>query len=304
MRTFFQTDSKQSSFVYGLLMYLGILFSSQVQSAQLVIIIDDIGNNYAQGSAMAGLKGHLTLAFLPHTPYAKKLALEAFQNNKEIILHAPMENSTSAPLGPGGLTHELSKDEFQTTLNKAISSLPHVQGVNNHMGSALTQNTKEMGWVMEILKQHELYFVDSLTSPKSIAYQQALQYQLPALKRQVFLDNNTNESSLNRQWYKALRIAKNKGHAVLIGHPYDESYKFLAKKIPQLKSEGVELIPASQIFLQDAWQKFDLDNKNKHAANITNRYLLNSKNNRETKYQKLKNKNPDLISQSNLNSKL
>ena len=302
MRTLFQTGAKRFSLLYGLLMYAGILFSPQAYSAQLVIIIDDIGNNYAQGSAMAGLKGHLTLAFLPHTPYARRLALEAFQKNKEVILHAPMENSTSAPLGPGGLTHKLSKDVFQATLNKAILSLPHVQGVNNHMGSALTQNTKEMGWVMEILKQHQLYFIDSLTSPKSIAYQQALQYQLPALKRQVFLDNDTREAALNRQWNKALKIAKKKGHAVLIGHPYDESYTFLAKKIPQLKDEGIELIPASQIFLQDVWQEFELDNKNKHAVNITNRYLLNNKNNRVLKNQELKKISPELIGQNNPNS--
>lgn len=303
MRTFFQTGSKRLSFFYGLLMYAGILFSSQAHSAQLVIIIDDIGNNYAQGSAMAGLKGHLTLAFLPHTPHAKKLALEAFQKNKEIILHAPMENSTSAPLGPGALTHGLSKDEFQATLNKAISSLPNVQGVNNHMGSALTQNTKAMGWVMEILKQHQLYFIDSLTSPKSIAYQQALKYHLPALKRQVFLDNDINEAALNRQWNKALKIAKKKGHAILIGHPYDESYKFLAKKIPQLKAEGIELIPASQVFLQDVWQEFELDNKSSHTNNITNRYLLNNQNDRALKNQELKNKKSDFITQNNLDSK-
>lgn len=297
IRNFFQAGSKLLSFFYGLLIYMGVLFSSQAHCAQLVIIIDDIGNNYAQGSAMAGLKGRLTLAFLPHTPHANKLAIEAFQKNKEIILHAPMENSTSAPLGPGALTHKLSKDEFQATLNKAIFSLPHIQGVNNHMGSALTQNTKEMGWVMEILKKHQLYFVDSLTSPKSIAYQQAIKHQLPALKRHVFLDNDTDEVALNRQWNKALKIAKNNGHAVLIGHPYDESYHFLAKKIPQLKAVGIELIPASQILVQKAWLGFELNSKSKHA---TNRYLLNNKSNKALENRKLKNTKPELITQSNL----
>lgn len=258
-----------------LMLSLGLVFFPQANSAQLVIIIDDIGNSYDHGNAMVELAGPLTLAFLPHTPYAKKLANRAFHQHKEIILHAPMENTLKVPLGPGALTQELSEAEFKQTLKKAIKSIPHIQGINNHMGSALTQNTQAMRWVMETLQDEQLYFVDSLTSPNSVAYQQAVKHQLPALRRHIFLDNDKTVEALTRQWKKALRIAHKTGRAILIGHPYAESHAFLAKHIPKLAEQSIELIPASQLLLQQVWQGFK-----QHTQHSPNRYLLDNKKNR------------------------
>ncbi len=252
--------------------------AEQTNSAQLIIIIDDIGNNYALGNAIVELEAPLTLAFLPHTPHAKTLANKAHLHHKEIILHAPMENTFKVPLGPGALTRELSETEFKQTLKKAIASIPHAQGINNHMGSLLTQDTQSMKWVMETLKDEQLYFIDSLTSPKSVAYQQAKKYQLPTLRRHIFLDNDKSYEALSEQWSKALRIAHKTGRAVLIGHPYPESRAFLAKELPKLAAQNIELIPASQYLLQQAWKKFEPSNQ-QHTQNRANRYLLQNKNN-------------------------
>jgi polysaccharide deacetylase 2 family uncharacterized protein YibQ len=253
---------------------LSIIPLTQAYSAQLVIIIDDIGNNYELGNAMVELEGPLTLAFLPHTPYAKKLANKAYLREKEIILHAPMENTVKAALGLGALTQALTETELKQALRKAIASIPHVQGINNHMGSALTQNKQAMKWVMETLQDEQLYFIDSLTSANSVAYTLAQQQGLPSLKRHVFLDNDTSTAALNKQWQLALRIAEKYGKAVLIAHPYTESHHFLAQKIPQLSNQNIELVHASQLFLQSAWQAFD--NHKPHDNQYANRYILHA----------------------------
>jgi uncharacterized protein len=253
---------------------LALLPFSQAHSAQLIIIIDDIGNNYALGNAMVELDAPLTLAFLPHTPYAKKLANKAYAQQKEIILHAPMENAVKAALGPGALTRDLSEIEFKQTLKKAIASIPHVQGINNHMGSLLTEDKQSMQWVMETLKDEQLYFIDSLTSAKSLAYQQALKHQIPALRRHIFLDNDKSPAALKQQWDKALRIAHKTGRAILIGHPYTESHAFLSEELPKLAGHDIELIPASQFLLQQVWKTFDPQYQ---VQNSPNRYLLQSK---------------------------
>jgi polysaccharide deacetylase 2 family uncharacterized protein YibQ len=274
---------------------LSALVLTHAHSAQLVIIIDDIGNNYEQGNAMVELEGPLTLAFLPHTPYAKRLANKAYLHHKEIILHAPMENTAKAPLGPGALTQELTETELKRTLKKAIASIPHAQGINNHMGSALTQNTQAMKWVMETLKDEQLYFVDSLTSPKSVAYKLAQQQGLPSLRRHVFLDNNTSLASLNKQWQQALRISKQYGSAVLIAHPYTKSHNFLTQKIPTLSGQNIQLIPASQLFLDRAWKAFD--HKKPQDNQYVNRYRLQSEDT-STFTSEQRNSQPKLLSKS------
>ena len=255
---------------------LSVITLTQAHSDQLVIIIDDIGNSYPLGNAMVEVDAPLTLAFLPHTPYAKKLANKAYLQQKEVILHAPMENTIKAALGPGALTQGLTEAEFKKTLKQSINSIPHVQGVNNHMGSALTQNKQAMKWVMETLKDEHLYFVDSLTSPNSVAYKLAQQQGLPSLQRHVFLDNDKSPASLNKQWQQALRISKKHGRAILIAHPYTESHTFLTQNIPLLSAQDIEVIPASQLFLQHVWEAFN--EHKQHDYEYSNRYLLHTKN--------------------------
>jgi polysaccharide deacetylase 2 family uncharacterized protein YibQ len=278
-----------------LLVVLSALTLTQAHGTQLVIIIDDIGNNYERGNAMVELKGPLTLAFLPHTPYAKRLANKAYLHHKEIILHVPMENITNAALGPGALTQDLTETELKRTLKEAISSIPHIQGMNNHMGSALTQNKQSMKWVMETLQDEQLYFIDSLTSHKSVAYKMAQQQGLPSLKRHVFLDNDTSLASLSKQWQQALSISKKHGSAVLIAHPYTESHEFLAQKIPELSDQNIQLVPASQLFLNRVWKAFD--NKKPHDNQYANRYMFQSQESSTFDSEQL-NSQPYLLSKN------
>ena len=241
-------------------------------SAQLVIIIDDMGNNHSQGLAMVTQAAALTLAFLPHTPHAQSLARQAHRLNKEVLLHAPMENTHAIALGPGALTSDLDEKEFKHRLTQAITSTPYLRGVNNHMGSALTQSPKAMNWVMEVLKHQQLFFVDSLTTAKTVARESAKQHSLPYLRRDVFLDNDRSFEALKQQWDKVLKLAKREGQAVLIAHPYPQSSAFLQQQLPLLKAQGIEVVSASSMLLDKAWQDFETPSSN-HLSGA-NRYSL------------------------------
>ncbi len=47
-------------------------------------------------------------------------------------------------------------------LNANLASIPHIRGVNNHMGSLLTQHLGHMDWLMQALERRgDLYFIDS-----------------------------------------------------------------------------------------------------------------------------------------------
>lgn len=223
---------------------------------KLIIIIDDVGNNKKYGEQIIALPGKITYAFLPHTPHAKSLAQKAFETGKEVMLHQPMANKNNAPLGPGGLTQSLTEAEFKATLAGNIASIPHVSGVNNHMGSALTQHPKAMEWVMDVVKQHDLYFVDSLTSAKSVAQQTAQHHEIANLKRHVFLDHEKDPLFLEQQFSRAIRIAKKHPLAVLIGHPYPETIEYLTSALATLDQHDVELVFPSEILKEQIWYDF------------------------------------------------
>ena len=217
------------------------------QRPSIALIIDDIGYNAALGEQAIALQGAVTFAVLPHTPHGKELAELANSQGKEIMLHAPMSNLANMPLGPGALTAELSKEVFVATLNEDIDAIPHLQGVNNHMGSALTEMAMPMQWVMEVLKARELYFVDSYTTAKSVAGKMAKEQQIPSMTRNVFLDNVQSHEDIDREFKKLIKMAREKGVAVGIGHPYKETLAYLEQALPLLEEQGIELISASQM---------------------------------------------------------
>lgn len=215
--------------------------------ARLVIILDDIGNNAESGRRALALPGAVTYAVLPYTPHGRMLAEMAHESNREVMLHAPMSNLGGMALGQGGLTLALSEDEFVSTLRGAIADVPHIVGVNNHTGSELTAAHEQMQWVMKELKAQSLYFVDSLTTGLSVAEKTAVEHQVPALRRHVFLDNETDMEAIHLQFQRALTIARDQGFAVAIGHPYPETLAYLEQAIPALPTLGVELVPVSNL---------------------------------------------------------
>ena len=214
-------------------------------SNRLVIILDDIGNNAAAGERAVNLPGAVTYAVLPFTPHGKMLANLAHDAGKEVMLHAPMSNLAGMALGEGGLTLALTEDEFIHTLRAAIADIPHIAGVNNHTGSELTAAEQPMQWVMRELKAQGLFFVDSMTTGKSVAEKIAIESQVPALKRHVFLDNEATPEAIDRQFQRAVDIAQQQGFAVAIGHPYPATLDYLEHAIVKLPERNITLVPAS-----------------------------------------------------------
>ncbi len=230
-----------------MLLPINALGQSKTPLPVIVIIIDDMANNLDQGEQALQLPGAINYAFLPHHPNTRMLATRAHQLHKEVLLHAPMSNVHNKPLGDGALTPQMEQQEFIKTLEADIASVPYAQGVNNHMGSLLTQMPRQMGWVMTTLQQHQLYFIDSRTSVHTAAESIAALHQLPHLRRHIFLDNQRSDDAIDAQFEKLLQLANTQAVTVAIGHPYPETIAVLEKKLPSLQLRGYRLALASEV---------------------------------------------------------
>ncbi len=244
---------------FALLLFATLTLCSAAQAdsvpaprpAIVVLIIDDIGHHLEQGMRAVALPGKVNLAILPHTPGARILAERASAAGKEVILHAPMSNVHRKPLGPGGLTLEMTEQDFRETLSLSLLATPHVRGVSNHMGSHLTGQRQPMVWLMQELAQRGLYFVDSRTSVNSVAASTAAEFQSPYLTRQVFLDNQASREAIASRFEELLDLASKKGLAVAIGHPYDRTLDYLQETLPTLAARGYRLALVSEVLQAD-----------------------------------------------------
>lgn len=221
------------------------------EQPRVAFIIDDLGYDPYAGREAIDLPGQLTYSFLPETPFAARLAQRAHQQGKEVMLHLPMESLLERPLGPGGLTSQMTQDELSRMVSNNLASIPHAAGVNNHMGSLLTKHPEAMGWLMQSLKEKgDLYFIDSRTDAQSVAEHQARLAGLPTARRDIFLDNQKEAGYILKQIGRLLALAKARGSAIGIAHPYPETLTVLAKILPHLQQWGVTLVPVSQIIQQ------------------------------------------------------
>ena len=216
---------------------------ASLEKPRLALIIDDLGQNPARDERVLALPGPVALAILPDTRHAATLAQRAHTAGKTVMLHLPM-----APAGgPYAWRPELPTEELQRRLDNALAAVPHASGLNNHMGSQMTDQQQPMAALMATLQQRHLFFLDSRTSPETVAAATAQQIGLASLSRDIFLDDDPNPEAVARQFAAAITLARKQGSVVIIGHPHRSTLELLERELPGLQSSGIEWVDIGQM---------------------------------------------------------
>ena len=141
----------------------------------------------------------------------------------------------------------MSLETIQQIIDRDLRTVPFVVGVNNHMGSRLTANHEKMQKVLQVLRQHNLFFLDSRTTNASVAYTLAQQLRIPSAERKVFLDNEPGVHYAKSQLYELVSLAEQGKPAIAIGHPHETTLQALKEILPELKQKNIKIIRASQL---------------------------------------------------------
>ena len=216
---------------------------------RIAIIIDDLGYQLEAGRRAIELPGPLAFAVLPGTPSGQRLARIAHEHGKEVLLHLPLEAvDHKGGMEPGAMMLDMSRATFRTTFANAIATVPFAVGVSSHRGSLLTRHPGHMGWLMaEIGSREDLFFIDSYTTHESVALQVAAEVGVIATKRDVFLDHEQTVDAVAREFRRLKKMARKRGTAVAIGHPFPETLEVLERELPKLRQEGFELVTISEL---------------------------------------------------------
>ncbi len=215
---------------------------------RVAIILDDIGYDREIVAKFLSLDLPLTLSMLPQSPYKSSILAEAQKHNIEIMLHQPMEpfEYPRANPGPGALLSSMSPDERVQQFIQNLDEMPFVSGVNNHMGSKMTADAAQMRQLFTVMKQRDLYFIDSRTTEKTICRSSAGLLQLPFGERDIFIDHFQDNEFIEKQLSELVRIAEKHGLAIGIAHPYRRTYKILRNMMTDMK-EKVQFVPVSEV---------------------------------------------------------
>lgn len=186
----------------------------------VAVIIDDVGHSYPAARPFIEMDHPVALSILPERPFSRELASEASERGKTLLLHLPMQpiGYPNVDPGPGAILLSYSREEIREVLNRDIASIPRIVGINNHMGSEATTDPRVMETVLGLISKKGLFFIDSRTSPETIALKLAREMGIPSAKRDVFLDNETTPSAIDAKTDELLDLAEKKGWAIGIGH--------------------------------------------------------------------------------------
>ncbi len=217
---------------------------SKTKQARLAIIIDDMAN-ISQVRALQALKLKLIPSFFPpdknhiDTP---KLALKF----DFYMVHLPLAamNYTKPELDT--LNPSDSEKRIFKKIQQVKKDFKDLKFINNHTGSLFTSDEKAMKKLYKAFEKEELIFVDSKTIASSKAPKVAKALGQIYIQRDVFLDNRDDVAYIKNQLIEAVRLAKQKGFAIAIGHPRKNTFKALEQSKDLLK--GVELVYLSEIY--------------------------------------------------------
>ena len=218
-------------------------------AGSIAVIIDDVGYPVETIEQFAGFSGKLTFSVIPFLAHSKEYADLFYRKGYEIMLHIPMEplNYPSDDPGFGAIFTGDTKSTVETKIQRMLDNVPHVRGANNHMGSRATQDFQLMTWALSALGKRNMFFIDSLTTPSSRAYEAARSLGIDAAKRNIFLDNKDDYSEINTQFEKLKDIALKRGIAIGIGHIQSRHLvDVLNAQLPLLEKEHIILIFASE----------------------------------------------------------
>ena len=219
------------------------------QLRRAAIVIDDLGGDLSAAHRLLEIPYPLTFSVLPHLRHSAEVAEQAHAAGREVMLHLPMEpepGSHAAP-GEGEVRAGMAGVEAERIVRDDLDSLPFVAGVNNHMGSRATTEPRLMAAVMKVLAERHVYFIDSRTTPASIALAAARRAGVPASYRSVFLDDVETIPYTLGQLRKFRRAVEEQGAALAIGHPHPSTLAALATFLPELEKQDIQLVTPSEL---------------------------------------------------------
>jgi len=214
------------------------------EASAVTIVVDDLGYDLAVVKRLVALPFPVAISVLPFSPYARQAAEIAHDAGRVVMLHMPMapeRDHYRQSMVDGFLHEDMDEEQVRGLLEKALERVPHVAGINNHMGSALTSSHEHMRWVMSFCQERGLFFIDSRTKANSVAAEEARNAGIKWAERSVFLDHEPELPAMRSAWEHAMAKAVGRG-AIVIGHPHANTLTFLEGMIPENEQQRITMV--------------------------------------------------------------
>lgn len=229
--------------------YTPIPFRQHGEVSAAAIIIDDIGLKREFEREFVNLDAEIAFSVLPNMPFTREMAHYIHQKGLIVMAHLPMEPHKTETMNSmlPWLRVGMRKFELQGILDQILTENPYAVGANNHTGSRLSISGPELAVILDYLREKGFFYVDSRTTPDTIAYQMALQRGIPTTQRNVFFDDEDTRDAVIIQCERFIELAQRNGRVVGIGHPHESTLQVLREYLPKFRQANITLVPITSL---------------------------------------------------------
>ena len=218
-------------------------------AGRIAIVIDDFG--YQDQNLILSfceLPQPITFSIFPGEKHTAWIAQQAIEKNHGVMVHLPMEpiDYPARDPGPHAIFSDYAPEKIAELTQNALAAVPYAKGMNNHMGSRVTQNFEVMKAVLRVVKRWNFFFIDSVTSPQSVAYAIARDMGIPSDRNALFLDIVEDEDAVVKRLYRLAARARHEGTAIGIGHAKPNTLHALQRMLPELAEQGFIFVLAEE----------------------------------------------------------
>ena len=217
--------------------------------ARIALVIDDLGHNMNDTvDGILGLGVPLTLAVLPNLSHSHDAFRAAAAAQLPTLLHLPMEPEGDENAGRNPIAVGMDEAAIDALLDKYQRKYPGFTGINNHMGSRATADAPTMRALAAVLERRGLFFLDSVTTPRSVAHGAARARGVWSLRNDLFLDTETEAmETVAARLEQLAAVARKRGLAVGIAHPRPYTLAALQALLPRLQAEGFRFVTLEEL---------------------------------------------------------
>lgn len=218
-------------------------------AGRIAIVIDDFGyQDQNLVLSFCELPQPITFSIFPREKHTAWTAQQAIEKNHSVMVYLPMEpiDFPARDPGPDAIFSDYAPDKIAELTQNALAAVPYAKGMNNHMGSRVTQNFEAMKAVLQVVKQRGFFFLDSATSSQSMAYAIARDMGIPSGRNALFLDVVEDEDAVVKRLYRLAARARHEGTAIGIGHAKPNVLQALQRMLPELAEQGFVFVPAEE----------------------------------------------------------
>lgn len=216
---------------------------------RVAIIVVDFGyQDEALIRGFCALKQTITFSVFPGREKTAWIAEQAAAAGHGVMVYLSMEplDYPRHDPGPDAVLMDHPPEKIRSLIRMARANLPQAKGMNNHMGSRLTEDPTAIRRVLKEIDRHGLFFVDSFTSPRSMAWSVAEEMGMPAGRNAMFLDRKETRESVEQSVEALAEMAGIAGAVIGIGSARPATLAALERVLPELEKRGIEFVSARE----------------------------------------------------------